>query len=139
MAHADAPERSTLMDALDLRYHRTMMRLFFRLFLWLSISVLSLQGGAALAIGQAEAPAHHRMASHDGEHHCCESGAKSPAASHAKCPAGASCCVGSAALPARLPDFHMPTPASSPHAGVDAPMTSFVPATLERPPRSWFV
>ena len=116
-----------------------MMRLIFRLFLWLSITVLSLQGGAALAIGQAEAPARHQVAAQDGADHCCESGSKAPAASHAKCPACASCCVGSAALPARLPAFHMPSTASAPHAGVDAAMTSFVPSTLERPPRSSFV
>lgn len=117
-----------------------MMRLFFRLFLCLSITVLSLQGGAALAIGQAEAHAHHPVAVQDGaDHHCCESGSKAPAASHAKCPACAGCCAGSAAPPARLPDFAMPATASSPHAGVDAAMPSFVPATLERPPRASFV
>jgi hypothetical protein len=139
MAHADGSERGTLMRALDLRYHRTMMRLFFRLFLWLSISVLSLQGGAAMAHGEAEGHAHHQVAAQDGAHHCCESDAKAPAAAHAKCPACAGCCAGSAAPPARLPDFPMPSPASSPHAGVDAAMTSFVPATLERPPRPLFV
>ncbi|PQO98639.1 hypothetical protein C5614_11175 [Massilia phosphatilytica] len=126
-----------------------MTRLFFRLFLWLSITVLSLQGGAAMAIGQAEAPAHatmamadhahHHMVSPGGADHCCESGARTQAASHAKCPACASCCVGGAAPPARLPDFHVPSTASSPHAGVEAAMTSFVPATLERPPRNSFV
>jgi hypothetical protein len=126
-----------------------MMRLFFRLFLWLSITVLSLQGGAAMAIGQAEAPAHatiamaghahHHMASQSGADHCRESGSKAPAASHAKCPACASCCVGSAAPPAQLPDFHVPSTASSRHAKVEAAMTSFVPSTLERPPRDLFV
>jgi hypothetical protein len=126
-----------------------MTRLFFRLVLWLSITVLSLQGGAAMAIGQAEAPAHatmamarhahHHVASESREDHCCASGAKTPAASHAKCPTCASCCCGSAAPPARLPDFHMPSPACSPHAGVETAMTSFVPATLERPPRDLFV
>jgi hypothetical protein len=116
-----------------------MMRLFFRLFLCLSITVLSLQGGVAMAIGQAEMHAHHQVASQHGADHCCESGSKAPAASHAKCPACAGCCAGGAAPPARLPDFHMPSPASSPHAGVDAAMPSFVPATLERPPRASFV
>jgi hypothetical protein len=126
-----------------------MTRLFFRLFLWLSITVLSLQGGAAMAVGQTEAPAHatttmagpahHHVAGRRGGDDCCESHARTPAASHAKCPACASCCVGSAAPPARLPDFHAPSTASSPHASVEAAMTSFVPATLERPPRGLFV
>jgi hypothetical protein len=160
-AHAPAPrdgacactgmcmQRGALMHAPDLRYDRSMTRLFFRLFVWLSISVLSLQGGAAMAIGQAEAPAHasmamaghahHHMASRSGGDHCCESAAKAPAASHAKCPACASCCVGGAAPPAQLPDFHVPSTACSPHAGVEAAMTSFVPAPLDRPPRNLFV
>jgi hypothetical protein len=126
-----------------------MTRLFFRLFLWLSITVLSLQGGAAMAIGPAEAPAHATMAmaghahqhvaSQSGADHCGESGSKTPAASHAKCPACASCCVGSAAPPAQLPDFHVPSAACPPHAGVEAAMTSYVPGTLERPPRDLFV
>jgi len=117
-----------------------MMRAFFRLFLWLSIAVLSLQGGAAMAIGQAEAPMHATvaMAGH-AHHHGCKSGSKAPAASHAKCPACASCCAGGAAPPAQLPDFHVPSTASSPHARAEAAMTSFVPATLERPPRDAFV
>jgi hypothetical protein len=142
-------ERSALMHALDLRYHESMMRLFFRLFLWLSITVLSLQGGTAMASGQAEAPAHagmamaghahHHVASQSGGDHCCESDSQAPAASHAKCPACASCCVGNAAPPAQLPDFHAPSTASSPHATVEAAMTSFVPSTLERPPRDLFV
>jgi hypothetical protein len=136
--------RSVLIAALDLRYHRSMTRLFFRLFLWLSISVLSLQGGAAMAIGQAEAPAHATMAmpmtmAGHAHHHGCESASKAPAASHAKCTACSSCCVGSAAPPVQLPDFHLPSTASSPHARVEAAMTSFVPSALERPPRASFV
>jgi hypothetical protein len=135
-----------------------MTRLFFQLFLWLSVTVLSLQGGAAMAagqmdIGQAEAPAHAHatmnmaMADHAHDHvvsqsgkdHCCESGAKARAASHAKCTACASCCAFSTAPPAQLPDFHAPSTACLPHAGAEAAMTSFVPATLERPPRASFV
>jgi hypothetical protein len=145
-------KHSALMHAAYLRYHRNMTRLFLRLLLWLSITVLALQGGAAMAIGPAEAPAHAtagmaghahhqvaQVASQDRAGHCCASGARTAAAPHAKCPACASCCVGTAAPPARLPDFHVPSSASSPHAGVEAAMTSFVPAALERPPRGWFV
>jgi hypothetical protein len=161
MAHAHAPEcacaqglahgteHSALMHAPDLRYHQNMTRLFFQLFLWLSITVLSLQGGAAMAMGQAEAPAHammamdghahHHVAAQSGADHCCESGAKGQAASHAKCPACASCCVGGAAPPAQLPDFLVPSTASSLHGSAEAAMTSFVPSTLERPPRDLFV
>jgi hypothetical protein len=142
-------ERSALMHALELRYHAGTMRVFFRFILWLSITVLCLQGGAAMAIEQAGAPAHdmvattdharHHAASQSGGDHCSESCSKAPASMHAKCPTCASCCVGSAAPPAQLPGFHAPSAASSPHVGAEAAMTSFVPSTLERPPRGLFV
>lgn len=125
------------------------MRVFFRFILWLSITVLALQGGAAMAIGQAETPAHemmamtgnahHHAASLSGGDHCRESCSKAPASPHAKCPTCASCCVGSAAPPAQLPSVHAPSAASSPHISAEAAMTSFVPSTLERPPRGLFV
>lgn len=109
------------------------MRLFFRLFLWMSITVLSLQGGAAMAVGQLEQPAHATMAM--AGPHCHEAAH----AAHAKCASCAACCVGAPALPALPPGFHAPTLSASLHAPAEAAMSSVVPATLERPPRHCFV
>jgi hypothetical protein len=125
------------------------MRLFFRLFLWLSITVLSLQGGAAMGHGQAEMTAHgvvaasvhqhHQGTGHAGAEHCGKVASKTAASSHGKCSACASCCVGAAALPVRLPTFHAPSSDSLLPAVAQAAMTSVVPAALERPPRAAFV
>ncbi|WP_075792621.1 hypothetical protein [Massilia putida] len=124
------------------------MRSFIRFFLWLSITVLSLQGGAAMACGQAETAAHatvlasahrhHQDTAHAGAGHCGKAAAKTAASSHGKCSACASCCVGAAALPVRLPTFHAPSSDSSLPAIAQAAMTSVVPAALERPPRASF-
>jgi hypothetical protein len=137
------------MHVLDLRYHAGTMRLFFRLLLWLSITVLSLSGGAAMAVGQAEIPAHgtvaatghqhHQAAEQSGGEHCSKHVSKSAASPHAKCAACATCCVGSAAPPSPTPTFHAPPLASSLRANPEAAMTSFVPPILERPPRLDFV
>jgi hypothetical protein len=124
------------------------MRLFFRLLLWMSITVLSLQGGAAMATGQSEQAAHATMAMSG--HHCHEAaghtvgghgktaGAKSALSSHAKCASCAGCCVGVPALPALQPGFHAPSLTASLHAQPEAAMTSFVPSALDRPPRHSF-
>lgn len=137
------------MHVLDLRYHEKIMRMFFRLLLWLSITVLSLQGGAAMAVGQAEAASHesvtktshrhHQAAEQSGGEHCNEPGSKAAASPHAKCAACASCCVGAAAPPALPATLHTPSLASALHAIQEAAMTSFVPSTIERPPRDLFV
>lgn len=125
------------------------MRLFFRLFLWMSITVLSLQGGAAMAAGQSNKATHATMAMSG--HPCHEAagqvagghrekaGAKGALSAHAKCASCAGCCVGAAALPAFPPGFHAPTLTASLHALPEAAMTSFVPSTLDRPPRHSFV
>jgi len=124
------------------------MRSFFRLLLWLSITVLSFQGGTAMAIGQPDRPAHETMvmASHQhhqdaeqaGAEHCSKAGSK-VISSHAKCATCTGCCVSTAAPPALSPTFHAPPFASLRHAIAEAAMTSFVPSTLERPPRLDFV
>lgn len=121
------------------------MRLFFRLFLWLSITVLSLQGSAALAAGQQNKAAHesmalpahhcHQVSEHPHAEHCIKTGAKGACASHAKCATCPSCCAGVAALPALPPGFHAPPLTASLHAPSEAAMTSVVPSTLDRPPR----
>jgi len=135
------------MHALDLRYHTKIMRSLFRLLLWLSITVLSLQGSAGMAAGKLEQPAHetmvmtghhHQSAGQTGAEHCSESGSK-VASSHAKCATCVSCCVGAAAPPALLPPLHVPPLASSTYAIAEAAMTSIVPSALERPPRFDFV
>jgi hypothetical protein len=122
------------------------MRLFFRLFLWLSITVLSLQGGAAMAAGQPEQAAHATMTMSG--HHCHDAAkgtvdahrkAKGALSAHAKCASCAGCCAGAAALPAFPPGFHAPSLTASLHALPEAAMTSFVPSTLDRPPRHSFV
>jgi hypothetical protein len=126
-----------------------MMRLFFRLVLWMSITVLSLQGGAAMAAGRLEQAAHATMAV-SGHHchepakqmagaHCKQAGAKGAHASHAKCASCAGCCVGILALPVLPPGFQAPFLSVSVHAPPDAAMSSVVPATLDRPPRHSFV
>lgn len=120
------------------------MRLFIRLFLWLLITVLSLQGGAAIAMEAAEQPAHeamvmsghmdHQAAAHGDDAHC-KSCSKSPASPHAKCPACASSCIGSAAPPALPQAFYVPPLVSLLHLRPETAMTSFIPAPLKRPPR----
>lgn len=127
------------------------MRLFFRFLLWLSITVLSFQGSAAIAIGQGEVPVrememvvatadqHHQAAAQNNGEHCSEHGSKTAASTHAKCAACASCCVGSAAPPGLTPTFHTMPLASTLHANPEAAMTSVVPSILERPPRRLFV
>lgn len=137
------------MNSLDLRYHVWTMRSFFRLLLWLSMTVLSFQGSAAMAAGQSDRPAHettvmvghqhHQTAGQTDTEHCGKSGSKAAVSLHAKCAACASCCVGATAPPALLPTFHAPLFTSSLHAIAEAAMTSFVPSTLERPPRLDFV
>jgi hypothetical protein len=137
------------MHALDLRYHEKIMRVFFRLLLWLSITVLSLEGGAAMAVGQAEATAHesvattshshHQAAEQSDTEHCSEPGSKAAASPHAKCATCASCCIGAAALPALPSTLQTPSLASVLHTLPEAAMTSFVPSTIERPPRGLFV
>jgi hypothetical protein len=137
------------MHVLDLRYHEKIMHMFFRLLLWLSITVLSLQGGAAMAVGQAEASAHesvattghrhHQAAEQSDTEHCSKPGAKAAASPHAKCATCASCCVGAAAPPALPSTLETPSLASVLHALPEAAMTSFVPSTIERPPRDLFV
>ena len=132
------------MHALDLRYHVTIMRSLIRLLLWLSITVLSFQGGAAMAVGQPVPTAHrvalmtihhHQAVEQTGHGHCNKAGSKAVMSSHAKCASCASCCVGAVAPPALLPTLHAPPLVSSPHAMADTAMTSVVPSTLERPPR----
>ena len=133
------------MHSLDLRYHVWMMRTIFRLLLWLSITVLSLQGGAAMAVGQPEQAVHetvvmtghqhHRAAAQADGGHCTEADSKTVVSSHAKCAVCVSCCVGAGAPPGLLPTFHAPPFSSSLHALAEAAMTSFVPPALERPPR----
>jgi hypothetical protein len=124
------------------------MRLFFRFLLWLSMTVLPFQVGAAMAIaepaqvgygtvvmaGHQQHPAAERT---DGEH-CSQGDSKATTSSHAKCGDCASCCVGAAAPPALLASFHAPPLASSPQAIAEAAMTSIVPSGLERPPRPDF-
>jgi hypothetical protein len=137
------------MHSLDLRYYVTIMRTFFRLLLSLSITVVSFQGSAAMAIGQPEQAAHemvavtdhehHQAVEQTGEEHCSEAGSKTATLSHAKCPVCANCCVGAAAPPALPPTFHAPPLTSSLHALAEVSKTSFVPSTLERPPRRDFV
>lgn len=126
-----------------------MMRVFFRLLLWLSITVLSLQGGAAMAAAQVRPAAHAGMAMaghhcHDataqmGAEHCKQAGAKGAPASHAKCASCAACCIGALALPALPPSFYAPPLSASLHAPAEAAMSSVVPSTLDRPPRHCFV
>ena len=125
------------------------MRSLFRLLLWLSITVLSLQGSAAMAIGKTEkivhetvvttAHQHHQAAEQSVGEHCSKHDSKTAASPHAKCGACAACCVGGAAPPGLTPSFHTPPLASSLHANPEAAMTSFVPSGLERPPRDLFV
>jgi hypothetical protein len=125
------------------------MRSFFRFLLWLSFMVLSFQGSTAMALEQAEVPAHDMVVAVGHQHqqaadqtageHCGKHGSEAPASPHAKCAACASCCVGSAAPPGLMPSFHAPPLASSHHANQEAAMTSFVPPALERPPRHSFV
>lgn len=121
------------------------MRPFFRLVLWLLITLLSLQGSAALAAGQAEQPmpdamvmtchAVHRAAAPVAGEHCDKSGAHG---AHAKCAACAGGCVG-AAPPALAPAFHAAPLVSSLPARPEAAMTSIDPLPLKRPPRASFV
>jgi hypothetical protein len=121
----------------------------FRLLLWLSITVLSFQGSAVMALGQAEEPVHemvvatgqqhYQAASQSGGEHCSEHDSKAAASPHIKCAACANCCVASAAPPALTPTFHAPPLPSSLHANPEAAMTSFIPSALERPPRAFFV
>jgi hypothetical protein len=145
------------MHFLGLRYHAEIMRTFFRLLLWLSITVLSFQGSAAMAIGQAEGSVHEMVtatahqyhhatnvghsqpAEHSGGEHCGKHDPNSAASAHAKCATCTNCCIGGAALPSLAPGFHAPSLTSSPHANLDAAMTSIVPAPLDRPPRASFV
>ena len=130
------------------------MRLFFRLLLWLSISVLSFQGGAAKACGHMEQAQraiavvsghqHHQAAAATSDAHCGKAGAKAHGASHhgsshSKCANCASCCVGAVALPAMPPGLHAPSLAAAPDAIPEAAIISIVPSALERPPRRLFV
>jgi hypothetical protein len=140
------------MHSLDLRYHPWIMRSFLRFLLWLSITVLSFQGSAAMAIGELGAPAHgamimtasqhHESAGHTvkqaDEDHCGKAGAK-VLAPHAKCAMCASCCVGTAAPPFLLPTVHALPSTSLLHPVAQAAMTSVFPSVLERPPRPAFV
>jgi hypothetical protein len=136
------------MYILDLRYHVYTMRLLFRFLLWLSITVLSLQGSAAMTMGHAEGDMRGMVVRPCHEHHrsaelrVLAHRKHSPdvvASLHAKCPACASCCIGTAPPPALLPNFYPPARATLPHANSDVAMTSFISATLERPPRDSFV
>jgi hypothetical protein len=137
------------MPSVDLRYYDPTMRTFFRLFLWLSISVLSIQGGAAMATGQREQAAHetiqmaghchHRSVEQSVLEHRRKIGSTTSPSSHTKCAACASCCVGAAAPPALLPTLHAPLLASTLHALAEVAMTSVFPSALERPPRHLFV
>ena len=136
------------MHSLDLRYHIPIMRTFFRLLLWLSITALSLQGSAAMAIGQPEQAAHgvvvttgshHQAAEQTGGEHCGKPDSHSVLSLHAKCTVCANCCVGAVAPPALLQALHVPPLTSSLHAIAEVSMKSFVPSTLERPPRRDFV
>lgn len=126
------------MTGFDLRYHGAMLRRLFRFLLWISITVLSFQGSAAMAFGQHDhvhvvtmAASHHQDAGH-----CHESDGKAPAIAHAKCATCPGCCPGAAAPPALAPVLQLPATAGSPRALPQAAITSFIPATLERPPRS---
>lgn len=120
------------------------MRLFFRLFLWLSITVLSLQGGAAMAVTQLDKTAHqtsvaagchHQASAHMVGEHCHKADQQHAGSSHAKCATCPACCGGAAAPPAPPPAFHSPSLVFSVHDMPEATMSSFVPATLDRPPR----
>lgn len=132
------------MHILDLGYDAMIMRSLFRFFLWLSITVLSFQGSAAIACGQTGMPAHETMLVRIHQHdqaivqpdteHCHKTGAN-PISSHAKCAACASCCAGAAAPPALLPALHLPLLASPLQALAEAAIKSTVPSTLDRPPR----
>jgi hypothetical protein len=124
------------------------MRLLFRFLLSLSITVLSLQGSAAMSMGYSKGNVHETVVTPRHEHHRTaelhvpehrKHGSNVVASLHAKCPACASCCIGSAPPPALLPSFYPPGQASSPHANSEVAMTSFISATLERPPRDSFV
>jgi hypothetical protein len=140
-------ESGALMHVLDLRYHAKIMRSLFRLLLWLSITVLSFQGSAAIAAAQLDRPAHETMVMTGHSHHQgversaaehCSKADSKMVSPHTKCAACASCCVGAAAPPARLPALHVPPLASFQHPAAEASMTSIVPAGLERPPRPDF-
>jgi hypothetical protein len=130
------------MPARDLLYHEMTMRAVFRFLLWLSITLLSLQGGAAMAAhGNGTQALAHAMAAHEQAavpDHCKQAkqakGALAKPA-HAKCASCASCCAGISAPPAMVPGFHAPALAAPLHARPEAAMTSFIPSTLERPPR----
>jgi hypothetical protein len=139
------------MHDLDLRYHAMVMRALLRLLLLLSITVLSFQGGIAMAAvhsegvvqsmpGMTSAQHHqaHQAAGQASPDHCRNADSTAASPSHTKCAACASCCAGASAPPALLPGFHAPLLASSRRGVPEASMTSFVPSTLERPPRGNF-
>jgi hypothetical protein len=130
------------------------MPILFRYLLVLIIAVLPLQGSAwAMPHGDGAAPAHgmavaDQLAGDDAvampddavampDGHCDHAG-KAPLkakSTHAKCHAGASCCIGAVAPPnaqARLSSRFLSTDA---HAVREPAMTLFVPPALERPPR----
>jgi len=125
------------------------MRMFFRLLLWMSITVLSLQGGAAMAAGQSGTAAHatmtmsghhcHGAAGPMGGAHRTQAGAKGALYSHAKCANCAGCCVCAPALPALPPSFHAASLSAALRARPEAAMSSVVPGTLDRPPRHSFI
>ena len=73
----------------------------------------------------------HHIAMHDGDHH--SHGKHSPSSS---CSACAACCIGAAPLPAGV-NWAMARNGSEAVLVSPSPfMTGFIPASLERPPRS---
>jgi hypothetical protein len=126
------------MHALDMRYDAITMRVVFRFLLWLSITVLSLQGGAAMAAGHEMAAPKPAVSDHCKPAKPASASPASASPAHAKCAACADCCIGASAPPALPPGFHVPSLAAALHALPEAAITSFIPATLERPPRNDF-
>lgn len=123
------------------------MRLFVRYLLWILIAALPLQGGAAAFMSCGGEQTHvsssarqmeSAVAGADGqmEHeHCGNSGSKESGSSHGKCSSCATCCVGAVAPPAvptNLPSSSFSTFATP---EVELAMTTYIPATLKRPPR----
>jgi hypothetical protein len=114
-----------------------------RCLVWLLIAVLPLQGAAAAVRICCEttpslpAAAHH--AAH-AEHHAALATANTDHDNHHKgapCKLRAACCMGTVAVLSSAPQFMPPFNASSTGFLPPAPLiTAYIPAGLERPPRS---
>jgi hypothetical protein len=126
-----------------------MNRALKNLLLWLLISLLPLQGMAAVISASCKLAAatasvqHGAMEHHAAQVHCpsdgvdaaSDSASDSAATHHASCSACAACCTGASAPPSTPAPAAGHAMSESRFAALGMPGNGFIPTGLERPPR----